>query len=120
MPVQVYNLATAATATGMTRAGVLKAIKRGAISASKDAAGSWCIEPAELHRVYQPTSQLTGGNRQDDPVNVELRAHLADAQAIIRDLQARLSESDRERTRLTMMLTDQRPTRRSWWRFGSR
>jgi len=116
----VYNLQEAGNAVGMTRTGILKAIRRGTISATKSETGGWCIEPTELHRVYAPkVPELIPVNPTDTVLN-EVRARLADAQAIIRDLQARLSESDRERTRLTTMLTDQRPIRRSWWRFGSR
>ncbi len=49
-----YSLTGAAEATGMTRQGVLAAIRRGTISAQKNALGQWAIDPAELHRVYPP------------------------------------------------------------------
>jgi hypothetical protein len=51
-----YSLTEAATATGHNRATIWKAIKRGALSASRDAAsGQWRIDPAELHRVFPAT-----------------------------------------------------------------
>lgn len=48
----VYSLTQAAQATGLTRQGVLAAIKRGTISGSKNEHGQWTIDAAELHRVY--------------------------------------------------------------------
>lgn len=107
-----YNLVEAGAAVGMSKNGVLKAIRRGALSASRTETGGWSIDPAELHRVYPPKApEMT----TVDPVLEEVRARLADAQAVIRDLQDRLTESDRERTRLTTLLTHQQPTRSRWW-----
>ena len=51
-----YTLKEAADAVGMGKPAILKAIQRGKISAEKDEQGQWRIEPAELHRVYQPVS----------------------------------------------------------------
>lgn len=48
----VYTLTQAAQATGLTRQGILAAIKRGTISGSKNEHGQWTIDVAELHRVY--------------------------------------------------------------------
>src|SRR5215472_15819884 len=49
-----YSLVEAATACGINRSTVLRAIKAGKISASKDEQGEWRSEPVELHRVYLP------------------------------------------------------------------
>jgi excisionase family DNA binding protein len=50
-----YTLMTAATACGINRSTVLRSIKAGRISATKDGVtGAWLIEPAELHRLYPP------------------------------------------------------------------
>lgn len=54
-----YNLATASKATGRNKGTILKAIQSGRISASRDELGGWCIEPAELHRVYPPINPAT-------------------------------------------------------------
>ena len=43
-----YTLADAASATGLSKAIILRAIKDGRITASKDERGEWRIEPAEL------------------------------------------------------------------------
>ena len=46
-----YDLAAVAAATGLNKASILRAIKSGKISGTKDALGQWWVEPAELHRV---------------------------------------------------------------------
>ena len=48
------TLAQAAAETGLHRSSILRAIKRGAVSGSRDAGGQWSIEPAELFRVFPP------------------------------------------------------------------
>ena len=58
-----YSLVEAATACGINRSTVLRAIKAGKISASKDEQGEWRIEPAELHRVYPPGAGERGTPR---------------------------------------------------------
>ena len=47
-----YSLQSAATACGVNRSTILRAIKSGRISATKDDLGAWIIEPVECHRVY--------------------------------------------------------------------
>ena len=48
-----YNLPQAAAAVGRDRSTILRAIKAGKLSATRDAASNgWLIEPAELHRLY--------------------------------------------------------------------
>jgi predicted site-specific integrase-resolvase len=53
-----YTLAQAAEATGNNRTTILRAIKAGKVSATKDAHGSWLVEPA---RAAQGVSARTGG-----------------------------------------------------------
>jgi hypothetical protein len=49
-----YSLAAAAAATGLNKTSILRAIKSGKISGTKDALGQWWIERAELHREPKP------------------------------------------------------------------
>src|SRR4051794_12945789 len=50
-----YSLAQAAKAVGRDRSTLLRMIKIGKLSATRDeASGAWAIEPAELHRIYPP------------------------------------------------------------------
>lgn len=115
-----YNLVEAGKAVGLSKTTILKAIKRGRLSASQDEiTKGWAIDPSELHRVYPLVDDSTSDNGLGAPDNrllEEVRARLTDAQAIIKDLQDRLSSSDAERTRLTILLTDQRPQKK-WWRW---
>src|SRR5215831_263410 len=68
-------LSQAAEAVGMNRSSILRAIKAGKISASRDENDQWQIEPAELHRVYPaPTPATT----HTDELIAELRARLDD------------------------------------------
>jgi hypothetical protein len=50
----VYNLATAAAASGVNKSTVLRHIKAGKISATRDQNGGWQIDPAEFHRTFPP------------------------------------------------------------------
>jgi hypothetical protein len=50
------TLGEASRQTGKTKSTILKAIKTGRLSAAKGETGDWQIDPAELFRVYAPTS----------------------------------------------------------------
>jgi hypothetical protein len=136
-----YTLSTAAKATGRNKSTIHRAIKSGAMSATRDpATGSWLIEPAELHRVYPPlsdaTSHATGpetarDGARDGDATAQLLARLADKDAQIADLQRRLDAEAAERRQAIerllaaqekiTALTDQRlaapaaPAKRGWW-----
>jgi hypothetical protein len=141
-----YTLAEAARAVRRDKTTLFKAIRKGTISATRDAmTGAWTIEPAELHRVYPLAEPVIDGNAEFEAAALprhgvaeveirELRARLGDAQETIADLRRRLDESEAARMqadterrqtaeRLTALLTDQRaastPVRR-WWIWGRR
>src|SRR3954454_13592871 len=135
-----FNLVQASEATGRSKLTVLRAIRRGLISAARDeATGGWLIDPAELHRVYPPvapSSVATIGdadrNHNGTDATAELRElrtrleaaelRFTDAQDQIADLRRRLDAEAEERRRLTAVLTDRStapstPIRR-WWTWG--
>jgi hypothetical protein len=60
-PAMPYSLQSAATACGVNRSTILRAIKSGRISATKDELGAWALEPVEVHRVY-PLVAVDGAN----------------------------------------------------------
>jgi excisionase family DNA binding protein len=57
---RMLTLVQAAKETGLTKPAIFKAIKKGKISASKDARGQWLIDPAELFRGVYPGRQEAG------------------------------------------------------------
>jgi hypothetical protein len=58
-----YTLGTAAQACGLNKSTVLRAIKAGKVSATRDEHGQWQIDPAEMHRVYPPVAS-TGAEQR--------------------------------------------------------
>jgi len=131
------TLAQAAAETGLHRSSILRAIKRGAVSGSRDAGGQWSIEPAELFRVFPPvvrTGEPADATRQDAQANAAAiadahqRAGLVVEVAMLRE---QLTDARCERDRwcaeasawrdqaqaVTRQIVDQRePERRPWWR----
>lgn len=134
-----YNLVEAGAAVGKSKSSILRAIRKGAVSAARDElTGGWLIEPAELCRVYPPVAPGAGAGANGTPRNhdgtAELRARLEAAEAAIRfrdevivDLRQQRDREADERRRLTTLLADQRPapaptpatpaspSRRWWW-----
>ncbi|WGR61632.1 hypothetical protein E3U26_12700 (plasmid) [Paracoccus ferrooxidans] len=136
-----YSLSEAAKATGKNKTTIQRAIKSGKISASKGDGGSYEIDPSELHRVFPLTvAQRDAQHMQSNDTQqaksppesshidrvVELEKELAvtreranglEAQKdqmadTINDLRKRLDSSE---TRVTALLADNSPKRRSWW-----
>jgi methylphosphotriester-DNA--protein-cysteine methyltransferase len=131
-----YNLVQAGAAVGKSKTAILRAIRRGVISAQRDAVtGGWAIEPAELHRAFLPVTNATPRTQDVTAETAELRARLeaaelritdrdalfAEQRATIDDLRRRLdtaTEQLGEALQQVRLLTDQRrPVARSWWRW---
>ena len=122
----------AAEQVGLTKQAIIKAIRKGTISAVKDESGEWRIEPAELFRVYQAVATVDDNQQAtghvDGAAGLQREIAFRDEkigllQEQIDDLRRRLDDSEAERRqtqeRLTALLTDQRPTtRRKWWPWG--
>src|SRR5678816_3988432 len=84
-----YTLTEAATATGLSRSTIFRAIKSGRISATR-IDGNFSIEPAELHRVFPPASEKhadVGAMTQDATATVAAdTVQIAELEAEIRTL----------------------------------
>ena len=111
-----YTLGQAAKATGKSKSTLTNAIKKGRISASKGENGSYRIDPAELHRVYDKLSdeqsKLDVIAPQDS--TLELREKLAASEARETMLRELVEELRGERDYLRQMqLTDQ--SKPSFW-----
>jgi hypothetical protein len=108
---------------GRSKSHIFRAIKSGTLSAERDDAGSYRIDPAELARVF-PLMRVGApdgppGNG-DGAAVAQLEARLADALDQVHDLRRRLDAEAEERRRLTAILADQRETPakpRRWWQF---
>lgn len=113
----MLSLLEAAHRTGKTKPTILKAIKRGRLSARKDELQQWRIDPAELFRVYPPVNDPGGCEETRFPAveAIELDAVKRERdllQVQVDDLRRRLDASEQERRdtsrQLTALLTDQR------------
>ena len=103
------TLAEAAKAAGRSKSALLRSIKAGRLSATRDAlTGGWVVEASELHRLYTlPREAVT-----DAPEMIELRARLNDALDQIQDLRRQRDRAEDERRRAQEQLADQRAARR--------
>ena len=54
-----YTLGMAARAAGLSKSTIHRAIKGGRISATRAEAGSYAIDPAELHRIFPAAQDAT-------------------------------------------------------------
>lgn len=119
-----YTAGQAATATGVSKATITRALKSGKISGQKDESGAWVIDPAELHRVFPPVSV-----KQSETRNVqqtETPDKTPDFNALEREnqmLRDALSDARQERDRWheiadRLSIAPPLPTRKSWWPWG--
>lgn len=117
-----YTLAEAAAATGLNKTSILRAIKSGKISGTKDEHGQWSVEPGELHRVYPPVERNDAGAaassaageetpRYAPPVDVELRIHVAAAERELSALKDLVVELRAQREDLRAQRDDMRTQR---------
>src|ERR1700724_1084870 len=98
-----YTLAEAATAVGMNKTSILRAIKSGRISGTRDELGQWHVEPVELHRVFPPvaeqrcTTDATQRTAAPDDAVWLAEANARTALHRLADLKAMLDEMRTER-----------------------
>jgi hypothetical protein len=86
-----YTLAAAATATGLSKTAILKAIKDGRIVGTKDELGQWQIEPAELHLLDPSTAERgSGGDATSRIAGPDVEALGAQIEALLRQAGDRL------------------------------
>jgi hypothetical protein len=102
-----YTLAAAAAATGTNKTTILRAIKSGKITGTKDVHGQWFVEPAELHRVYPAVADAVGN------AAVAPRDAMADAAALAAATQ-RAAVAEERLAELKTLLEDMRRDRDAW------
>lgn len=106
----MYTLGTAAKATGLTKSAISKAIQKGRISARKNDAGRYEIDPAELHRVYPPLptpeKDERERTRETATENRELKARLVLLEELVREIR-----EDRDHWRRQALALTHQPER---------
>ncbi len=104
-----YTLGQAAKATGITKTTIAEAIKKGRISAVKDDSGRYQIDPAELHRVYDPVSIQDG---KADTQNEQYKTHELTAKIMV--LEAQVKAIGEIKNRVEAECDDLRTDRNKW------
>ena len=102
-----YTLAAAAAACGVNKSTVLRAIKSGKVSGTKDVNGEWHVEPAELHRVYPPVADAAAGTDA-------MPRHATGDAAALAMAQQRTAQAEERLSELKAMLEDMRSDRDAW------
>ena len=110
-----YTLSEAAAATGKNKATIQRAIKSGKISAPKGEAGSYEIDPSELHRVFQPVAQrvapTTNATLRNDaqrPHDFNTLQRIADLEKELAVMEERSSGLEEQKRHLTDTVDDLR------------
>ncbi len=110
------TLGEAAKSAGKTKPTILNAIKKGRLSAKKNDAGVWQIDPAELHRVYVPVS--SNSLKEDETLRPETQSNANENMVLKKEvelLREQMSDLKEDRNhwreqaeRASLLLTDQR------------
>jgi chromosome segregation ATPase len=120
-----YSLAAAAAAYGVNKSTILRAVKSGKVSATKDVHGQWQIEAAELHRIYPPRESSDAyrseiavlRERIEDlkMLNDEFRAWVRELAEQRDRAEARAAELDKRLLTYQPPSSTVPPPRRRWW-----
>ena len=122
----MLTLQQAADATGIKRITIMRAIRSGKMSGTKDAYGQWTVDVAEIARVY-PLNNPCVDKMQLERIDQELAARVQQAERQVGELIATLNDMREQRDSwqreahdwkvqaqsASKMLADQRP--RPWW-----
>ena len=106
-----YSLSNAAAACGVYKSTVLRSIKAGRLTATKDALGQWRIEPAELHRVYPP---VQSNDADSNGTRHGATAEVATARAALIVAQDRAGLAEQRLADFKVMFEDMRQDRDHW------
>jgi excisionase family DNA binding protein len=101
-----YTLAEAAAACGIDKSTVRRAVRSGRISGTRDEAGTWHVEAAELHRVFPPAAR-TEGDTTAVPRDAPPNAVDSTTDALVSELRAVIADLRGERDRLLAVIERQ-------------
>jgi hypothetical protein len=121
------SLAEAGKLTGLHKVSILRAIRKGKISAEKDEHGEWRIQPAELFRIYPPLPEQRNGNGGEQhyaaSLNGALDAEISALKQVNQILRDQLDDMRGQRdkweqaaqTALRQLPGPKAPARSWWW-----
>jgi excisionase family DNA binding protein len=120
------SLAEAAKLTGLHKVSILRAIRKGKISAEKDEHGEWRIQPAELFRIYPPLPEQRNGNSAEQHYAASLKGALdAEISALkqvnqilrdqLDDMRGQRDKWEQAAQTALRQLAAPKPPARSWW-----
>jgi len=120
------SLADAGKLTGLHKVSILRAIKKGKISADKDEHGEWRLQPAELFRVYPPLPEQHNANGEEQhyaaPLTAALEAEISALKQVSQLLRDQLDDTRGQRDKweqAAQMALRQLPAPkaaiRPWW-----
>ena len=106
------TLTEAAKEVGITKSGLMKAIRKGKLSAAKDVHGEWTVDPSELFRVYPKSSDSTKDQSGRVVIgnSIEtngLRREIELQREQINNLRDQLSQSSEEKGKILKMMDEQ-------------
>jgi excisionase family DNA binding protein len=117
-----YTLGQAAKATGVSKMTIQRAVKCGRISGQKDDAGTYSLDPAEVHRVFpavteihaEPVTERRSDTQELQVVNARLMAENVALKSMLEDAR---TERDRWHARAERLSppVPSSPTERRWW-----
>ena len=121
------SLAEAGKLTGLHKVSILRAIRKGKISAEKDEHGEWRLQPAEVLRVYRPLSEQRNGSGEEQryaaPLAAALESEIAGLKQVNQLLRDQLDDMRGQRdkweqaaqTALRQLPAPKAPTHSWWW-----
>jgi hypothetical protein len=112
-----YTLAEAAAACGVNKSTVLRAVKSGRISGTRDDLGVWHVEAVELHRVFPPVASAAASTEampHHAPPDPATDALVAELRAVIADLRRDRDEWREQAQRLALPAPKPAQT---WWEW---
>ena len=120
------SLADAGKLTGLHKVSILRAIKKGKISADKDEHGEWRLQPAELFRVYPPLPEQRNGNGDEQQcaalLTTALEAEISAIKQLNQMLRDQLDDTRGQRDKWEQaaqtaprQLPPPKAATRSWW-----
>lgn len=121
----------AGEAVGLSKQSILRALRSGKLSGTRNTNGEWEIDAAELFRVYQPVAtsatldeELSTTVAPDQTATLSAKVELLerllrDRDETIDDLRSRLDQSQAQVAQLTAIVANLAPSpvqrRANWW-----